>query len=369
MEVNKQSIRVGVFVRSPVIRELRRQNATYSLKSLHRAGHRAGLDVFFFSAKEVDVKNQTIRAMSYNEAQDIWQESIYPYPHVLYNRRAEGKNDPQVQAFRREAKRWGTKSLNPVNDFHKWELHQRLCANPHIAPHLPATRHCNDFSDIEAMLRDYPCIYLKAVTGRYSRYVMRVGKTGQEWHYSYVADRLVRGTTGSEKRLRQVVDGVFDRREILIQQAVDVFSLDGCQVDMRAELQRNGAGDVVIVANSARVGSPGSPVTSTRADAAIFRFSHFLRQQAGLAEQQAQILELQVQSFLTGVYLAVENIYGPFGEMGIDYALDKNYRLWLIECNAKSAKVAMFLSYSPAEYEQAFRNPMEYARLLASRQS
>ena len=48
----------------------------------------------------------------------------------------------------------------------------------------------------------------------------------------------------------------------------------------------------------------------------------------------------QITSFVTTIYQHLELDYGPCGELGIDIGLDKNNRLWFIECNSRSRKVS-----------------------------
>jgi KaiC/GvpD/RAD55 family RecA-like ATPase len=73
----------------------------------------------------------------------------------------------------------------------------------------------------------------------------------------------------------------------------------------------------------------------------------------------------EVKKFLVTVYESAESIYGQFGELGIDFALDATLKLWLIECNAKSAKMALILSSDEETIRQVFLNPLEYAKYIA----
>lgn len=41
------------------------------------------------------------------------------------------------------------------------------------------------------------------------------------------------------------------------------------------------------------------------------------------------------------MYYCTEEVYGAFGEIAIDLAIDTKGKIWFIECNAKSAKTTV----------------------------
>lgn len=355
---------VGVFVQNLVIDKLLKQKDTYSIVSLERAGRVVGNIVYFFSIKDVDLKKKKITGTYFDIYNQLWKQKMFPFPDVFYNRRSEGKNK-RVKMFRATIRELDIPSINPVNDVDKWELTKELIKDQSVSPYIPETILWKNKGELKRMLERHGIIYLKAVVGRYSRFVMRVRMLeNSAFEYSYVGDKLIVGTTKSWKELDSRIKRFFSNKDVIIQQGINVFTVDDCNIDMRAELQRNKYGEIEIVANSARKASPGSPVTSTRADAAIFKFDQYFKENSGLTDDQFQGLLSSVESLLFTVYKSVENIYGTFGEMGIDYAIDKSLRLWLIECNVKSAKVALFLSYEPHECDFVFENIMKYASYL-----
>jgi hypothetical protein len=60
----------------------------------------------------------------------------------------------------------------------------------------------------------------------------------------------------------------------------------------------------------------------------------------------------------------IEDSYGSFGELGIDYAIDVTGKLWFIECNAKPGKDTVYLSYDKNTIKKAFQNPLDYGKYL-----
>ncbi len=355
---------VGVFVTNSVIKKLRRQEPPFDKNGLQEANREAQVILYFFSIKDVDLEKQRITGTYYNEETKRWDTGEYTFPDVIYNRRSEGST-PKIRKFRELVAAMGIKTINPINDFNKWELYCYLSTIPGMKSHLPHTVLYHQEQDMQDMLKQYKTIYLKPAVGRYSRKVVRV-KLRQDnlFEYSYVDDHLRLEVAESWDQLVDFYRPFFNRRNFIVQEAIDVFHLNGQHVDFRAELQRNGQGRLEIVAISARLAALNSPVTTTRAGTAVYKFTDLFKTMTNCSDMELFILYNRISDFLLNVYLNVEKIYGMFGDMGIDFALDRHLNLWLIECNAKSAKVALFMSYEQPVIYRSFLNPLEYAKFL-----
>ncbi len=355
----------GVFTTKSMVRKLRAQEAPPDKNGLREANREAKTTLFFFSINDVDLEKQFISGIYFNESSKIWITESFPFPDVLYNRRSEGST-PKIREFRKMINRMGIQSINPINDFNKWELYRYLSLVPGMQIHLPHTVLFKDEQEMQDMLQRYSTIYVKPAVGRYSNKVVRIKllKKGRQYEYSYVDDRLRIKTVENWTQLVDFIQDFFRRRIFIVQEAIDVFTIDGRNADMRAELQRNYRGDLEVVAISARLAAPNSPVTTTRANTTVLKFTDFLRENLLLTKPELKNTHSRVIAFLKKIFVGVEKVYGVFGDMGIDFALDRKYNLWLIECNAKSAKGALFKSYGQPVIYRSFLNPLEYAGYL-----
>jgi D-alanine-D-alanine ligase-like ATP-grasp enzyme len=133
---------------------------------------------------------------------------------------------------------------------------------------------------------------------------------------------------------------------------------------MRATVQRDGNGVLDITACPVRVGKAGMPITSTRSGSQVYRFEDFFRKLLNYSNEEINILTEKVNEFLITAYKCIEDSYGTFGEIGIDFAIDKNKNIWFIECNAKPGKDTVYLSYDEDTVKKAFLNPLEYSKYL-----
>jgi hypothetical protein len=220
-------------------------------------------------------------------------------------------------------------------------------------------------AEIRTMIRKHEKVYVKARIGRKGTKVMRIEKLpqgGYRYSYSILGD-LVRKKVQSMQRLEHAINRFFGGREVIVQQAIDLARVDrGRLCDFRAEVQRNKKGEIEIVGVSIRVGQRKSPIT-THGEA--FRYDTYLATLfPDYSDTQLSTLKQKINSFLLTVYTGVEKKYGKFGEIGIDFAVDRQGKIWLIECNAQSAKVSIGKAYGELA-RRAFLNPLEYAKLIA----
>ncbi len=55
------------------------------------------------------------------------------------------------------------------------------------------------------------------------------------------------------------------------------------------------------------------------------------------------------------------------GELGVDFAVDKEYRCWLIEANSRTGRISFHRAGMNEEARKADQGPAAYARFLAGR--
>lgn len=61
---------------------------------------------------------------------------------------------------------------------------------------------------------------------------------------------------------------------------------------------------------------------------------------------------------------ALEERYGRLGELGIDYGIDRDGNIWLLEVNSRPGRASFFQIRQPKCAFRAINRPLEYARYL-----
>ena len=216
------------------------------------------------------------------------------------------------------------------------------------------------------MLEKSKTLYIKDRVGNRGIGVTRIVKLlDGTFDLSYFTKELFQERYYSFEGLVSRIDELYKGKNAIIQPSIDMIKIDEGNVDMRATVQRDGNGNLGIVACPVRLGKSGAPITSTRSGSKVYRFEEFFMNILNYPKEKVDGIKAKIDDFLISTYKAIEDIYGRFGEIGIDFAIDKSGEIWFIECNAKPGKDTVYLSYDKETIKKAFLNPLEYAKYIA----
>lgn len=359
---------MGVFVNKFAIKKLIKQVPSFRYTELWRANRDSNLIPYFFSIDDVDFINQRINGTYYNEEKQVWSQKAFPLPEILYDRGGGflKKQRAMSKYIRRQLNlNKNLKKLNATHYFDKWEVYKHLIQHEDMKPYIPFTALYREPYNLIEIFDKSSTIYIKGCCGSNGREVVRVIKSGDKsYHLSYFHGTLVEYKLKSLEELVDKIETIFGKKKIILQSAIDVIELDGRNIDMRATVQRDGSGELGVYSHPVRLGQKRSPITSTKSGSRVYMFDDFFIKHYNYTEKQVTDLKTKVNKMLMKSYLYIEEAYGSYGELGIDFAIDKKGNIWFIECNAKPGKDSMYLSYDKDTIKKAFQNPLEYAKYI-----
>ncbi|MCL7749466.1 YheC/YheD family protein [Halalkalibacter alkaliphilus] len=355
---------VGVLTSCRNIRRLNEQKNVYKYSLLTNANKVANTTLYFFCYKDIIYHNKTIVGTYYDEQIKEWKQKIFPVPDVLYNRGS--RSSYNVMKAVRSLHSGEMKVINSVAGFSKWDVYKRLVKNKELRPFLPLTKYFSNASDIskddfKKFIKENQKIYVKAVKGSRGKKVVRVEKIGNGYCFSHFDNQLTSVHVKNKNEVLNLLKDFFGSRSVILQEGIDLLELDEQFIDMRAELHRNGQGELEVVAIPVRVGKKSSPIST---HGGSFTFEDFYKKILSYSEEEVVELRKKLDDVLKLFFKALEKEYGPFGELGIDIALDKDGNLWYIECNAQSAKKSFLSAYDKETIESSYLNILEYAKFL-----
>lgn len=356
---------MAVLVRSKTISGMQKQMASPRIRMMAEANKEVKIILYFFSLRDVKLRKQKIIGYYWHKKENRWLSKDFLFPNVLYIRVGIGKR--YTRTYKKLCSIITKKNgkLITHDRFNKWRLYQILSKDPVLKNYLPVTRTVKKSDDIKKMLQRYKVAYLKSHYGKKGENVLRVEVLPDGgYRYSYYRNNQLTVRRVSDfQALMDVVKKFFKDKKFLFQQGIRLLKIKNGFVDMRAELQRNGDGSLDIVGISVRHGSPGSPIT-THGDA--LRFDDFFVKYMVLSKDQLKKFRPAVQKFLFRVYEYLDNNYGNFAEIGIDFAIDTNNKIWFIEANSQSTHVSLRNAYGEAAFYRYNKNILEYARYLSN---
>ncbi|AST05589.1 hypothetical protein AF2641_00925 [Anoxybacillus flavithermus] len=374
IEIRGNTIRLGpvvaMFISNGQIRKLKRQQPKFRQVEYAHANKKARTILYFFSVHDVNFIHKKIYGTFFHEQEKTWKQRAFPLPNVLYDRgggvlrKQMVKSDyirQQLQAIN------GMKKINPQHYFDKWDTHKKLQKMIDMQPYLPKAMIYKDIKTVQHMFGLGDTLYLKDCHGSNGRGVVRIVKHGeQHFTYSYVKDRqLYETSVDSWDALHEAIAAFFQHKKIIVQQAIDVITWNERNIDLRATVQRTPNGELDITSYPVRVGGHRSPITSSQTGSEIYRFEYFFKTYFHYTDIQIETWKRTIDEFLLTCYKSIERAYGTFGEIGIDFAIDKQGKLWFIECNAKPGFDCMYKSYDRETIERTFFNPLAYAKHIA----
>ncbi len=322
--------------------------------------------LYFFSLRDVNLKEHKITGYYWHKTKEMWLRQDFPFPDILYTRC--GIKITNTQTYK-ELCNIVTKNNGKIithNSFNKWWLYGIMKKDPVMNSYLPATMTVRQPDDIKKMLRRYKVVYLKSHIGRKGEDVLRVEILSDgAYRYSYYRNELLTvRSVSSFQSLLNVVNKFFQGKKYIIQQGIQLLEFNNKLIDMRAEVQRNGDGKLEIVGISVRYGQPGSPIT-THGDA--FKFDDFFAKNMDYSKRQLETIRSAAQKFLFSVYEYIENNYGEYAEIGIDFAMDTSKKIWFIEANSQSLRISLNKAYGKEAQYRYYKNILEYAKYLYNR--
>jgi hypothetical protein len=360
---------IGIFVGEHSIHHLNKQKALWRTIELFEANKKSKTILYYFCIDDVLMDDRMIEGTYYNHHKKLWVKHTFPLPDVLYDRGSgQLKKRKPKQHFRDMLEETtSAKKLNAVHYFDKWDLHQKLSKYKEMKPHLPLTIRYTGPEDFKKF-KQAKVIYIKQGVSSNGRKIMRVEKIKSArggYKYSYYSRGIIQRKAKSLNDIIQEMKKLYNNNTVILQESIDLPNVEGKLVDMRATVQRTGSGSIRITAIVVRVGEKGSPVTSTKSGSTCYRLEEYYQNRLRYSPAKVRKLRKRVETFLKKVYNCTEKSYGQFGELGIDFALDKQGKLWFIECNAKPAKDALHQAYDKKTVHKAFRYPLEYAKHLS----
>ncbi|MDQ0337450.1 hypothetical protein J2S00_000220 [Caldalkalibacillus uzonensis] len=355
---------VGVFVFPKQIKKLNKQKPHYKYVELSKANLTAQTTLYFFCQRDVDDELDKIKGTYFDAEEGKWKQRYFPFPDVLY-RRTDSLNRPKYVKLRQKINEYGIKPLNYLEGFNKWDVYQHLSQDSSVSSYVPKAILFKDQDDLKKMLDRYDSIYVKPRRGGRGRGVMRITKLGQDNFEtrSFARQTVIRrGKTLAE--LAEQIREAYKGRKVIVQQGLDLIEYKNRIADVRAEVQRNGKGKLEIVGITVRLGRKDSPIST---HGSSFPFEYFFKKRLGYSKPALLALKREVTQCLVKIYQAVEKVYGPSGEIGIDLGLDKNGKLWFIECNSRSRKVSLRKAYDIQAVRRSSLYLLEYAKFIADK--
>ncbi|MFS0727191.1 YheC/YheD family protein [Paenibacillus sp. 1P07SE] len=210
----------------------------------------------------------------------------------------------------------------------KWVKTAALLSHPAIAPHIPPTRMYND-ANLKSMLGTYGMVVIKPVRGAGGHGVIKVSSQDGRYAVTHYHDRRFYDSFGA---LTVALAGIKRKRPYLIQKGIHLATIGGRPIDYRVKYVKDG-GSWNCRAMVGRLAKQGLFVTNLCRGGTQMTAAEGIRRSLSSAQVKNKKREMRR---LTSLSTAVLEARLPgIGQLGFDYGLDRQGKLWIFEVNTR----------------------------------
>lgn len=331
-------------------------------------GGRQGVCVYVFCLAWITAGNGGgIPAYTYEYG--TWVHKWLPRPDIVYDRSFTHDRKQQLRKQRLLSR------LSAEHPFiyltrglaGKWAVYQALRNCPEAAVHLPETVLYEGPSQLAEWLRAHEGeAFLKPRNGTHGKRTLYV-KLLSQGEEIRIMGRSGRNTVFRRRfPLRKAglewIDRFAGTRPFLIQPYLQLNSAAGEPFDVRALMQKNEKGAWSLTGMAVRAGQKDTLTSNLHGGGTAHRALPFLIREFGEDGGKAADNTIRKLSLLIPQYL--ETHFGRLAELGLDFGVDRQGNVWLLEVNSKPGRSSFFRIGDPESAKKSFENPISYARYL-----
>ncbi|MEK5060440.1 YheC/YheD family protein [Paenibacillus shunpengii] len=295
---------------------------------------------FGFTPKDIDWGNERIYGYFLNSSGGFSRRYV-PLPDVVYNRLPSRRSDFS-QSTNQLRDRFERKNIPFFNwsFFNKSDIYRLLEDDQTVNIYVPESHMNPSMEMIKEMLDRHQFVYYKPSAGSLGQGIFRLTYLPKRGYYARFrkpgGNVLLRFT--SFKKLATMLQARLGSRtkDYVVQQGIRLIEIDGCPIDFRFHMHKNGNNEWVVVGIGAKKAGKGSITTHIKNGGSLMTPEHALSKTFG--DRAQEILQ---KSKNTAIKLAEAIEFHHkhlLGEIGFDLGIDQEAQVWMFEANAKPGR-------------------------------
>jgi hypothetical protein len=339
-------------------------------RRLSRIGEQAGVDVIVFDPLHTNWNTMEVSGYQFIAHEGRWIRVHKPVPPVIYDRcfysgRTQYLRYKQaINRLRRSRKvRCVLCGLGG-----KWQVHEMLSQHPELRPYLPETEQLTDILQLSGWLDSRGACILKPNAGSHGKKVLRITRLESGRYEVSGRDALNRPLSATFDSLSQLIrwlNAFVSCKRYLLQESLDLTTSSGRSFDVRSLVQKGGDGKWQMTGMAVRLGRPGSLTANIHGGGESRPLLPFLSEQYDEVTTGMIVSDLEKLSCL--IPLQLEKQAGPLMELGIDFGIDREGRVWILEVNSKPGRSIFTQLHDASRSKASVHNLISYAIYLLDR--
>ncbi|WMT39569.1 YheC/YheD family protein [Paenibacillus sp. D2_2] len=330
-------------------------------------GEKQGLEVYVFSPVSVNPNNGLVAGYFYEDGR--WGRKWFSPPDIVYDRyfshdRKQLYQKQQTLSLLKKSHPFIflTRSLSG-----KWAVYQTLGKFPQFTSYLPETTKYQGSPALTEWLHTHQGeAFLKPQMGTQGRRTLHVkmSSIGNELHVTGRAgnNNIINRRFLSLNHGLEWIDRFIGRRPFLLQPYLELSNTDGEPFDIRVLMQKNETGHWQQTGMAARVGRKQSVTSNLHGGGSAHKALPFLIREYG--SDTGSKIAMLIQELAAEIPMALEIHFGRLAELGIDFGVDREGNIWILEVNSKPGRTSFVQIGDMRSARKSIQNPMGYARYL-----
>jgi hypothetical protein len=296
--------------------------------------------IFAFAPRDINWENETILAYFVNP-QGGWLRRTVPFPDVIYNRLPSRKAETSasIAALRERLVRKKIPFFN-WSFFNKSDVYKLLEGDIEASRHLPESASSPPEDKIREMLEKHQFVYFKPTAGSLGIGIYRLTyhpKRGYFARYRRASSNILLRFNNFQSLMRMLkARHGSSMNRYVIQQGIRLLEIDGCPIDFRFHMHKNGRNEWVAAGIGAKKAGRGSVTTHIKNGGSLMTPEQALSRTFG--ERSGEVLEGAIRAAVRLSEAIDRNYPHTLGELGLDLGIDKDGEVWMFEANAKPGR-------------------------------
>lgn len=309
------------------------------IKQLLKSGSKQSY-IFAFTPRDIHWDNETVNGYFLNEAGHFERKKV-PLPDVVYNR-LPSRRAETTSSITQLRERFIRRKIPFFNwsFFNKSDIYRMLEKDPVVGRYVPESVMSPTPEQVRELLERHSLIYYKPNSGSLGNGIYRLAKIGKNGFYARYRNggknALLR--FGSFPALMRTLQARHGRqlRGYVAQQGIRLIEIDGCPIDFRFHMHKNGRNQWVVVGIGAKKAGKGSVTTHLKNGGSLLTPEQALARAFGARANE--VLD-RAKSVAITLAEAIEIHHQHLiGEIGFDIGIDKDEKIWMFEANAKPGR-------------------------------
>lgn len=299
-------------------------------ESMAITGQSYGFDTVFFGYQHINWEDKTIDGYTFQEGD--WVKKVFPFPYVIYDRIPNRKVEHHPSVLKAKERLEESTIWFNSGFFNKWQIYDKLRKTNQVSHLLPSTTLHPTKDKCKELIATHNSVFIKPIHGSKGNGIKKISfnkKMGILECTFYDQDKKIfqryrNLDTLLEQQFPNGLHGYIAQPEILLK------SKRTTPMDYRVHANKNEKNEWEVTAVCTKFAGKGSLTTHVKRGGSLHTLGELYDEQ-----ESHQVYQKLERSALLLSSTLEKSTSGPLGEIGFDFGIDEEGKVWLFEANSK----------------------------------